>query len=46
MVENARKRLLRILLGKTKFLLFMGFVERNKNNLMKYAKKPIQNTKF
>ncbi len=37
MVKNARKYLLRILSVNTKFPLFMGFVEWNKNYPLKYA---------
>lgn len=45
-MENASNCLLRILLENTKFPLFVGFVECNKNYLVKYAKKPMQNTQF
>lgn len=45
-MENARNCLLRILYKNTKFPLFMGFVGGYKNYLLKYAKKPIQNTQF
>jgi len=38
--------LLRILLGKTKNPLFMGFIKSDERICQKYAINPIQNTKF